>query len=252
MSQTQKAREIHRKQAILDGQHISTLVPLFKCNRLGCPNTNNQCYELDGVHLKLAAAHFKTWSMSMNDGKADLETPPDGLIATLLVSKNGTFNPLRSGSGSRSGNSNVSSESAFSNISTPAPPPGSMYPYPQFPHFAQQYYNPFTPPHPNLQALLQHLPPPISTPLLFSDSFAEEADPAQKLVEYIVWLGSRSPMQAPAFLRAQETLMEEGHTFKTLEKLSQEDLEKMGIKSGTATQLKAYIGLFNRKTLNHA
>jgi len=59
-------------------------------------------------------------------------------------------------------------------------------------------------------------------------------------------------MQAPAFLRAQETLMEEGHTFKTLEKLSDGDFEKMGIKSGTAAQLKAYIDLFKRKTLNHA
>jgi hypothetical protein len=188
----------------------------------------------------------------MNDAKADLETPPAGLIATLLVSKTGTFNPLRSGSGSRSGNSNISSESAFSNISTPAPPPGSMYPYPQFPHMPPQYYNPFTPPQPQFQAPLPHLPATIATQLLLSDSFAEEADPALKLLEYIIWLGSRSPIQAPAFLRAQETLMEEGHTFKTLEKLSQEDLEKMGIKSGTATQLKAYIGLFNRKTLNHA
>jgi len=88
--------------------------------------------------------------------------------------------------------------------------------------------------------------------VLFSDSFAEEVDPLEKLIEYIAWLSSRSPMQAPAFLRAQETLMEEGHTFKTLEKLSDGDFEKMGIKSGTAAQLKAYIDLFKRKTLNHA
>jgi hypothetical protein len=32
--------------------------------------------------------------MSINDGKASIEAPPDGLIATLMPSKAGTFNPL--------------------------------------------------------------------------------------------------------------------------------------------------------------
>src|SRR5438552_1534156 len=126
-----------------------------------------------------------------------------------------------------------------------------MYPYPQFPQLPPHYYNPFTPPHLQFQAPLLPASALITTQLLLSDSFAEEADPLQRLIEYITWLGSRSPMQATAFLRAQETLMDEGHMFKTLEKLSDGDLEKMGIKSDTAIQLKAYIDLFKRNILNY-
>ena len=57
-------------------------------------------------------------------------------------------------------------------------------------------------------------------------------------------------MQTAALNIAKETLIEEGHTFKTLEKVSATDLEKMGIKSGIAMQLKSYIDLFKRKTMN--
>ena len=57
-------------------------------------------------------------------------------------------------------------------------------------------------------------------------------------------------MQTAALNIAKETFVEEGHTFKTLKKLSSTDLEKMGIKSGIAMQLKAYLDLFKRKSMN--
>ena len=49
---------------------------------------------------------------------------------------------------------------------------------------------------------------------------------------YFAFLVARSPMQSAALNIAKGTLMEEGHTFKTLEKLSQADLEKAEIKAG--------------------
>jgi len=58
-------------------------------------------------------------------------------------------------------------------------------------------------------------------------------------------------MQAPALIRAKQSLLEEGHTFKTIEKLSDADFDKMGIKSGTGMQLRDYIELFKRKILNY-
>ena len=58
-------------------------------------------------------------------------------------------------------------------------------------------------------------------------------------------------MQSVTLVSMQEILVENGHTFKTLQKLSEADLEKLGIKAGIAMQLKAYIDLFKRKTLNH-
>jgi len=252
LSTTAKLHEAHRKQITLDGQQVSTLVPLYKCKRAGCPNANDYCYELDGVHLKLAPAHFKTWSMSINDTKADLETPPDGLIATLLVSKNGTFNPLRRRGDSKSGIPNVSPESTFSNIATPVPPPHPMYPFSQYPQLPPNYYNPYIPPPPPFQARPPPAPAPIVNPLQFSDSFGEEQDPVEKLIAYIAWISSKSPIQSPALALAKEALLEEGHSFKTIEKLSEANFEKIGIKSGIAMQLKSYIDLYKRKTMNYA
>ena len=66
----------------------------------------------------------------------------------------------------------------------------------------------------------------------FSDSNLEEQDPLEKLYTYFAWLVGRSPMQTAALNIAKETLIEERYTFKTLEKLSSIDLEKIGIKSG--------------------
>jgi hypothetical protein len=93
---------------------------------------------------------MKTWSMSINDGKAELEVPPDGLIATLMPSKAGTFNPLRSGATAKSQNSNSSSESTFPNIATPGHP---MPPYPPYHGLPPYYYNPYTPPPAPIQQL---------------------------------------------------------------------------------------------------
>ena len=59
-------------------------------------------------------------------------------------------------------------------------------------------------------------------------------------------------MQASALLRAKESLLEEGHTFKTIEKLSNADFLEMNIKSGTVMQLRDYIELFKTKMLNYA
>ena len=77
-------------------------------------------------------------------------------------------------------------------------------------------------------------------------------DPLEKLIAYFAWLAARSPMQSAALIIAKETLIEEGHTFKTLEKLSQAELEKTGIKPGIAMQLKSYLDSFKRKTMNHS
>src|SRR5205809_4370987 len=70
----------------------------------------------------------------------------------------------------------------------------------------------------------------------FSDSILDEQDPLEKLIPYFFWLVARSPMQSAALIIAKETLIEEGNTFKTLDKLLQAELEKTGIKPGIAMQ----------------
>ena len=233
----------------LNGQHVSTLLPLYKCQRLSCPNASGHCYELDSVHLKFMPQNFRTWSMAINKGKADLETPPDGLIASLIVSKSGTFNSLRPGDVAKSQKSNSSSELTAMQSAMNA---SAMYPYPAFPQFPPYGYGPYTLPPAPLQ------PPPMpvhtATPprFQFSDGLPDEVDRSEQLVAYIAWLIGKSALQSPALTRAKEVLMDEGYCFKTLDKITKEDFDRMGIKSGIALQLRSYIDAFKRKTMNHA
>jgi len=92
----------------------------------------------------------------------------------------------------------------------------------------------------------------VATKPDFSDSFAEGHDPVERLIAYISWLIAKSPMQAFAMCCAKESLLEEGHIFKTIENLSNADFLEMNIKSGTAMQLRDYIELFKTKMLNYA
>ena len=193
---------------------------------------------------------MKTWSMSINNGKAALDTPPDGLIVTLLPSKSGTHNPLRPGNPAKFENPNSSSEVTPSLAPALAPASAPHLGPPMHPAFPQYvglpyYYNPYPYIHPSLPTA-----PSPSRSTQFSDSI-EEQDPLEQLIMYFAFLVARSPMQSAALNIAKGTLMEEGHTFKTLEKLSQADLEKAGIKAGIAMQLKSYTDLFKRKMMSH-
>jgi hypothetical protein len=67
----------------------------LRCGQISCPNENVWCYVVDGIHLKIISAHMKTWSMTINEGEADLETRPTALAKTLMPSKKGAKNPLR-------------------------------------------------------------------------------------------------------------------------------------------------------------
>jgi len=223
---------------LIDNAHVESIIAMLHCD------------QLDGVHLKVTPPHMKTWSMSINDGKAALDTPPDGLIVTLLPSKSGTHNPLRPGNPAKFENPNSSSEVTPSLAPALAPASAPHLGPPMHPAFPQYvglpyYYNPYPYIHPSLPTA-----PSPSRSTQFSDSI-EEQDPLEQLIMYFAFLVARSPMQSAALNIAKGTLMEEGHTFKTLEKLSQADLEKAGIKAGMAMQLKSYTDLFKHKMMSH-
>jgi len=232
---------------LLDNQHVEDLIKSLHCSRPSCPNQNNYCYELDGIHLKILAPHLKTWSICINESTASIEAPPSGLIMNLMPSKTGTYNPLRSASATKNTKSTSTPETPFSH--TPALQP-SMPPFSQYPTLPPYYYQPYTPSPSQIHHPLPSAADHLVYSTQFSDSHIDEQDPLEKLYTYFVWLVGKSPMQTAALNIAKETLVEEGHTFKTLEKLSLTDLEKMGIKSGIAMQLKAYLDLFKRKSMN--
>jgi hypothetical protein len=203
---------------------------------------------MDGIHLKLAPPHLKVWSIAINNGTASLEAPPDGLIANLAPSKAGTHNPLRQPP-PKTTKSVPAPETTFSPVPPPYPPMPSHSGYPSYP---QYYYNAYTPSPPQMHRSLPLAPSHLAYQTQFSDGIADEQDPLERLVAYFTWLVAKSPMQTDALMVAKNTLMDAGHTFKTLEKLCQSKLENVGIKEGIAMQLLSYLDVFKSKTLNHA
>lgn len=191
--------------------------------------------------------HLKTWSISINEGTASLEAPSTGFLITLMPSKAGTYNPLRSAPPGKITKPSSTSETTFSQMPALQPP---MPPFSHFPTLPPYLYQPYTHSPSQMHHSLSSEAGHLVYATQFSDSIIDEQDPLEKLYAYFAWLIARSPMQTAALNIAKETLIEEGHTFKTLEKVSATDLEKMGIKSGIAMQLKSYIDLFKRKTMN--
>ena len=68
-------------------QQINALVTWWKCNK-ACLNKSGHWYVMDGVHFRLFAQNFKTWSMAINDDNADVETCPEELAKTLQFINN--------------------------------------------------------------------------------------------------------------------------------------------------------------------
>ena len=234
---------------LLNNTHIEDIISTVHCSRPSCPNQNNYCNELDEVHLKVMPSHMKTWSMSINEGNAPLEASPNNPIATLMPSKAGTYNSLRGGPHTKATKSISSLETTFSHTTTPF---STMPLCSGHPTFSQYFYNVYTLSPTQMHHLLLPVPNSLAYQIQFSDSIADEQDLPEKLIAYFTWLVEKSPLQFDALMIAKKTLIDKGHTFKTLKKLSQVKLENARIQEGMAMQLLSYIDLFKIKTVNHS
>ena len=166
---------------LLDNQHIEDLIKSLHCSCSSCPNQNNYCYELDGIHLKITHPHLKTWSICINESTASLNAPSSGLIINLISSKMGTYNPLRSRPHTKNTRPILTPETLFFQTTTlPLPMP----PFSQYSMLPPYYYQPYTPfsrqMHHSLLSTTDHLTYSIQ----FSDSNFEEQDPLEKLYTY--------------------------------------------------------------------
>ena len=83
---------------------------LLRCADKACPNVGNWCYVLDSIHLRIQPFQMTTWSKSINNGAAQIDSPPDGLAKGLNVSKPGTKNPLREENTTKAQNQNFLSQ----------------------------------------------------------------------------------------------------------------------------------------------
>jgi hypothetical protein len=188
---------------------------------------------------------MKIWSVAMNNGDAELLAPPFSLLKSLMPAKSGTRNPFRDSdndNSSISSKSSKSSKSSSKSTSTTPVPVQPFYPYP--PHPYPYYGNTFTP-------FQQQTPAPTSPNHDRSSSVIEGYDPVEKLIEYLGWLTSRSPQQAEILFQCKEALISNGHTFNTIEKISDAQFERMNVPDGVVIELRSQLKRYKRKTLNH-
>src|SRR5271169_782059 len=246
MSTTIRQRNEINQQLIVDSTYVDQLMTLLKCTRSTCPNNRSWCYELDSIHLKILPLHMTTWSKSINNGSAQLNVAPDGLIKGLLPSKSGTKNPLREETASATQNSGNRHFSSHGDSTAPAITMHRFDPYTGLPLHKNNSYPPS--PHVFSSPTSQSL----TDAVMFSDSIEEGTDPAETLIEYLDWLCRISPRLAGQFSQAKDALMEAGQTFKTIETTPMSEFKKIGINFAIGQQVKDYRRVYKRRVLGKA
>ena len=90
-------------------------------------------------------------------------------------------------------------------------------------------------------------PATATAPLeLRSSSLPSEVDNVERMVEYLEWLGKKTPRQSTMFAEALETLITAGHTFETVGLLGDEKFDKLGIVEGMGIQIRTQVARFKR------
>ena len=154
-TRTEKLLKHKRNEDKIDNQHVDDLIASLRCGQSSCPNENAWCYIVDGIHLKIIAAHMKTWSMTINDGDADLETCPTALAKTLMPSRKGGKNPLREQT-SKEASISIDSSSSSSATPTPGQLPPPLHPHPHYAY--RDLYHPPTYHHHRERSPRTHIP----------------------------------------------------------------------------------------------
>src|SRR5271169_962240 len=138
-----------RQQRVIDATHNNAIYIQYKCEVSGCPNKKAQgwCIIVDGVHLKILPQQATTWSMAINEGRADIENAPPELLKTLMPAKTGQVNPLRNPAPHPPAQT---AKPAPPTPVAPPPPPQPATPYPHYPYHpppSYPYYSPFAMPN---------------------------------------------------------------------------------------------------------
>jgi hypothetical protein len=250
-----------RQQRVIDATHNNAIYTQYKCEVSGCPNKKAQgwCIIVDGVHLKILPQQATTWSIAINEGRADIENAPPELLRTLMPAKTGQVNPLRNPAPHPP--AQTATLAPPTHVAPPPPlPPATPYPhYPYHPPPSYPYYSPFAMPNP-----YPYIPPPPSAPpqneqpqhqrpsqTLRSSSIGADVDTAEQLKDYIAWMIRRSPSHATAFKAAQMALLDKFHTIDTISNVTDKQFSEMGIEDGLVTQFRTLLVKYQRKTLNH-
>ena len=214
-----------RERTVLDGQHVDGLICRWTCETATCPNKSAFCYVVNDIHLKLFPAQLKTWSMLINEGSTDLETPPEGLAKTLMPAKSKTTNPFKD--------------------PLPIPPSQPILPmFPPQPHYPPyyQFYNPhgtinaFPPVSPMHQQMPgEHHPLAPATRALEPATSSPPSDTdlsVDKLTQYVQWLIQTYPTKAEQLQQCLRTLQAEDIVYGTLTNITETLYTTLGISHG--------------------
>jgi hypothetical protein len=220
---------------------------LYKCERKNCPNhdKNGWCFDTDGVHLKMNHVHLRAWSMAINTEDATLDSPPSTLPIILMPARASESNPFRKRE--KSPSRTPSSNSMNSNTMGPQYLP---YPMPGYP--------PYMPPYPPMHGTsYKATSPTISiakpTDLInttIPSSPPEAVDPVDRMHDYFIWLGRKSPSQAAMLSDTENSLLRAGHNFNTMFRISESKWDSLDVPEGIRMQILDGVLRFKRMELS--
>ena len=242
---------------MLDTAHCDEITERYRCTLATCPNhaNNGVCWVADGrVHLRILPNQARAWSMAINNGDATIESPTSNFLQSLMPARQGQRNPYRAGASATPASAPPPQEELYRSQYNPfhplplpyyfAPPPypGSPYGAPPMPgHIAQRSpgysskSNLFSSPG---QHTLSRSSPPLDPD--------ENADPLSRLIKYTGWLARMSPMQAATIKDAEEKLVQQSYSFRTLNQISDDSFKRLEIPDGIVLLLKSEIDAFKR------
>jgi hypothetical protein len=220
---------------------------LHKCKRKNCPNhdKNGWCFDADGIHLKMNNVHLQAWSMAINNDEATLDTPPSTLAVNFMPARASDSNPYRKRE--KSPPLTTSSNSMNPSMNTAPFFPYSILGYP-----------PFMPPYPAMPGM-QHnaiartftplapiIPRTDPTNITIPSSPPEEVDPVDRMHAYFDWLSSKSLSQVAMLLDTKNSLLEAGHNFNTMFRISETKWKSLNVPEGIVMQIVHGVNRFKK------
>lgn len=217
---------------------------LHKCERKNCPNhdKNGWCFDADGIHLKLNNVHLRSWSMAINEEEATLDSPPSTLPVNLMPARASEANPYR--------------KREKSPLQTPASNPSTTTPH-YFP-YPMPGYPPYMPSYPPMHGM-QYKPPsptishtnPVArrtdpVPITIPSSPPAEVDPVDRMHTYFAWLGSKSPSQMGMLFETKTALLDAGHNFNTMFRISEAKWKDLLVPEGIMMQILDGVNRFKK------
>jgi len=180
--------------------------------------------------------HLRSWSMAINNEEATLDNPPSTLPINLMPARASESNPYRKREKSPP-------QAPSSN------PMNSATTMPHFFPYSMLGYPPYMPPYPPMPGMPHKAPSPIisnTTPMAkrmdpvditIPSSPPEEVDPVDRMHSSFDWLGRKSPSQVEMLLDTKNSLLEAGHNFNTMFRISQPKWESLHVPEGIMMQI---------------